>query len=92
MHRRRVAKPKRIEFPKRKPDGSIVLPVKLHREPLTQPLDTRHRGKLRFHEPKPFVRVGEKNPVAFVNPLLADTHRTIAQLPRLIAAGLRLAV
>ena len=92
MHRRRVAEPQRIEFPKRKPDESIVLPINLHREPTTQALDTRHRPKLRLHKAEPFVRVGEKNPVAFVDALLADTERSIAQLPRLLSGGLRLAI
>src|SRR5512135_715982 len=47
---------------------------------------------LRLHEPKALLRVGEKNPVAFVNSLLADTHRPIAQSPRLLPGGLRLSV
>src|SRR5512135_394708 len=88
---RGIAKAQQIELPKRKPD-QLLLPVNFHREPLAQPVDPRHCRKLRLHEPKPLVRVGEKNPVAFVDALLTDLHRTIAQLPRLPAAGLRLAV
>ena len=80
--RRRVAQPKRIEFPERKRDG-VILPVNLHRELLGVPLEVRHRGEFRLHEPEFLVGLGEKHPVPFVDGLLADPHRAKAESSRL---------